>query len=110
MTLDEQDRHYRSSMRCFCIRFWVLSALVFCGGVAVADDSTPIAVSYFANTSKKPELEPLKKGIAEMLITDLSVSKDIRLVERSRLNDVMKELDLQASKFVDKKTAAKIGK
>ncbi len=77
---------------------------------AMADDAIRMAVSYFDNTSKAPELEPLKKGLAEMLITDLSVSKEIRLVERSRLNDVMKELDLQKSAYVDPKSAAKLGK
>ena len=87
-----------------------LSCLIFLTVPVLADDTIRMAVSYFDNTSKAPELEPLKKGLAEMLITDLSVSKEIRLVERSRLNDIMKELDLQKSTYVDPKSEAKLGK
>ena len=78
--------------------------------VGVADDRIPLAVSYFDNTSKDASLDPLRKGIAEMLITDLSISPDIKLLERERLNDVLKELKLQSSSFVDPKSAAQLGK
>ena len=44
------------------------------------DDSIRIAVGYFENTSDNVDLDMLRRGLAEMLITDLSVSKDIRLV------------------------------
>ena len=45
-----------------------------------------------------------------MLITDLSISKDIRLVERERLNDVLKEIDLQKNPYFDSASAAQLGK
>ncbi len=79
------------------------SADVFAGGV-------PVAVSYFDNTSNDKTLEPLKKGIVEMLITDLSVSSELRLVERTRLNDVLKEIELQKSPYMDQSSAATLGK
>ena len=60
-------------------------------------DSIPVAVSYFENVSEDPELDPLKKGIAEMLITDLSISEDIHLVERARLQELLAEMELQKS-------------
>jgi len=80
-----------------------------CSLVAWADERLPVAVAYFDNTSKVADLEPLKKGLAEMLITDLSVSTEIRLVERERLNEVMSELDLQASPYIDASSAVTLG-
>ena len=77
------------------------------GGAA---ERIPITIAYFENTSGRPELESLKKGFAEMLITDLSVSPDLAVVERSRLNDVLGELALQKGSFVDPATAVKVGK
>ena len=98
-------------MGLFRVVWRVVVTMAFVGvQVSFADDRIPVAISYFDNTSNKAELDPLKKGMAEMLITDLSISKDIKLVERERLNDVMKELDLQKSPFVDQSSAAKLGK
>lgn len=87
-----------------------LCCLCLQGHVGHADDRIAVAVSYFENTSKDAKLEPLKKGLAEMLITDLSISRDIRLVERERLNDVLKEIALQKSPYMDQASAAKLGK
>ena len=77
---------------------------------AHANDRLALAVSYFENTSKDKSLDPLSRGLAEMLITDLSTSSLITVVERSRLNDVLKEINLQKSPFFDEKSAAKLGK
>ena len=41
-----------------------------------------VAVSYFDNTSNIEDYSPLSKGLADMLITDLSVLKSIQIVER----------------------------
>ena len=38
------------------------------------------------------------------------MSKDIRLVERSRLNDIMNELKLSESDFIDPQAAVKLGR
>ncbi len=73
-------------------------------------DAPVIAVSYFENTSKKADLDPLKQGLAEMLITDLSASSDVTLVERGRLNEVLAEIKLQKNPYFDPKTAARLGK
>ena len=53
-----------------------------CVGPSLAhaeDARIPVAVSYFDNTSNDAALDALRKGIAEMLITDLSVSSQIQL-------------------------------
>lgn len=69
-----------------------------------------VAVLYFDYTGKDVELEVLRKGLAQMLISDLSAIDAIRLVERDRLQEVLAELKLQQSKKFDPKTAGRIGK
>jgi TolB-like protein len=69
-----------------------------------------VAVLYFDYDGPDKNLAVLKKGLAEMLITDLSQIRDINVVERLRLEDVLKELKLQRSKKIDRRTAVKVGK
>ncbi|HEX6240411.1 MAG TPA: FlgO family outer membrane protein, partial [Polyangiales bacterium] len=69
-----------------------------------------VAVSYFDNNTGKAELDPLAKGLTDMLITDLSQLSSLRIVERQKLNQVLDELKLSRSKFIDPKTAQRLGK
>jgi len=79
--------------------------------VAVAAEPPPtVAVLYFDYTGKDQELEVLRKGLAQMLISDLSGTDTIRVVERDRLEDILTELKLQGSGKIDPKSAAKLGK
>ena len=80
------------------------------GAPAAADDRPTVAVLYFDYTGKDADLAVLRKGLAQMLISDLSNVETIRLVERDRLQEVLAELKLQRSKKVDPKTAGRIGK
>jgi TolB-like protein len=99
------------------IKIIVLIALLM-GGIMIqttAQQKTKkitLAVLYFENNSvvDKDKMEPLKKGIADMLITDLTKIKAFRVVERERLNDVMEELKLNQTNAVDQSTAQKMGK
>ncbi len=76
-----------------------------------ATASTPtLAVAYFDNNSGSAEFDPLRKGLADMLITDLVNCSNLRVVERDRLNAVIDELKLGQSKLVDKTSAVKMGK
>ena len=78
--------------------------------LAAADGAPVVSVMYFDNDSKDPELEFMRKGLTDLLITDLVAWEGVRVVERTRLEDVLKELDFQQTKYVDKATAAKLGK
>ena len=71
--------------------------------------SHTVALTYFDNHSGDPSFDALGHGLADMLITDLSELSTLRIVERSRLNDIMEELELSESSFVDPSTAAKLG-
>lgn len=69
-----------------------------------------VAVLYFDYAGESEELAALRKGLAQMLVSDLSGVAGIRVVERERLQAVLAELELQKSRKIDPRTAAKIGK
>ncbi len=75
-----------------------------------AADAPVVSVLYFDNDSKDPELESMRKGLADLLTTDLVAWEGVQVVERTRLEDVLKELNFQQTRYVDKATAAKLGK
>lgn len=68
-----------------------------------------LAVLYFENQGN-PQLEPLKVGLAQMLITDLQGTPGVKVVERAELQAILDELELGHSGAVDPDTAAKVGK
>jgi TolB-like protein len=78
-------------------------------------DSRPgIAVFPFTNGGSfgmaKQDLDALSVGIQQMLLTELDQNTALRVIERSRLREVLGEQDLAASGRVDAETAAKVGK
>lgn len=73
-------------------------------------DAKRIAVLYFDNGSDNAELARLKKGLADMLISDLSKIKMLNVIERARLEEILKEQKLNNSKEFDASTASKVGK
>jgi len=75
---------------------------------AVADPV--LAVTYFDAHSVRPDLEPLGRGVADMLMTDLQQGRGVRVVERNRLNEILGELSLQRSQYIDEATAQKLGR
>src|ERR1041384_2811835 len=89
------------------VRCIAVLALVLAPAVASA---RTIAIAYFDNNTGSAELDPLRKGLADMLITDLGNVGSLQIVERDKLNQVMDELKLSQSKFIDPRTAQKLGK
>ena len=76
-----------------------------------APDARPtVAVLYFDYSGKDADMGVLRKGLAQMLISDLSTLDGVRLVERDRLEEILAELKLQQSGKIDASTAAKVGK
>lgn len=69
-----------------------------------------VAVLYFDYSGKDEALAVLKKGFAQILISDLSTLEAVRLVERERLEAVLAEHKLAGSSTIDSATAAKLGK
>lgn len=73
-------------------------------------DAKRIAVIYFDNGSDNKELSRLRKGLADMLISDLTKIKMLNVVERARLEEILKEQKLNNSSEFDPATATKVGK
>jgi tetratricopeptide (TPR) repeat protein len=81
------------------------------GNPPKASDAKPtLAVLYFQNTKDDKEYDWLRKGFADMLITELVSLDAWRIVERERLQDVWKELKLGLAGAVDEATAQKVGR
>lgn len=89
-------------MRTLC---FLLLALIF----ALPARASTVAVMYFENQGNTA-LEPLKVGLTQMLITDLQTSGQFTVVERTRLQEILDELDLGHTGKVTPATAAKVGK
>ncbi len=97
---------------------WCLIAMVLLMYVSTAPVSAQetnlqtIGILYFENNSvvDKDKLDPLKKGLADMLITEMSKINSLRVVERQRIEAVVEELHLSEMDLVDKDTVQKIGK
>lgn len=69
-----------------------------------------VAILYFDNYTGSTENDPLGKGISSMMISDLSVVPEIQLVERERMQDLIKESELQHTKYFDSTTAVRTGR
>ena len=86
-----------------------LIVLLFISCFLVAETKT-IAISYFDNTSSKDEWNHISKGIADMLITDLSNVESIQIVEREKLEEIIQEQNLALTGIIDESKAAQVGK
>ncbi len=67
-------------------------------------------VLYFDNNTGDKEYDHLSKGLADMMITDLSSVQTLQVLEREKLDELLHELKLQRTKYFDQRTAQKIGK
>lgn len=80
---------------------------------AAPDTRPTVAIIDFTNGAigkLNADMEPLRAGIAGMLITELAGNQNIRVVEREQLRAVMSELQLGQQREVDPQTAVRIGK
>jgi len=69
-----------------------------------------VAVMYFRNNTGKEELNPLQKGFAFLLMSDLSQVDQIQLVERVKLQALVEELNLGSSGLVTQDSSPRVGK
>ena len=72
--------------------------------------SSAIGIPPFQLLAKTDGLSSLGYAIADLLTTDLARSPKVTLVERSRLGDILRELDLARSGRVDSASAPRVGK
>lgn len=83
-------------------------------GAVIADAHSErkptVAVLYFDYSGRQSDLAELQKGLAQMLISDLSASNDIQIVERDRLEAVLSELHLARTAKLDPSFVNRIGR
>ena len=101
-------------MRRVALRSIVFTAIVFAAAAPLLAQSATsarktVAVLAFDNNTGRPDYDPLGKGVASMMISDLSSVQEIQLVERDRTQDLLKEMELQHSRYFDSTTAVKAG-
>lgn len=91
-------------------RLWAKRILAEEKGLGAPSAPNTVAVFSFRNKTGKPELDPVQKGMALMLITDLSQIKSIQVVERVKLQALVDEMELGKSGLADMDQAPRIGK
>lgn len=77
---------------------------------ARAEAPRTLAILYFENHTGAARYDPLGKGLAEMLITDLSSIPRLRVVERARLQELEDEVAFSRSAHADEATALAAGR
>lgn len=78
--------------------------------VWVAPDKPAVGVLSFDNNTGKSDYDHLGKGISTMMANDLVAVDEIRVVERDRIADIVKEIDAQQTQRFDSTTAVKVGR
>jgi tetratricopeptide (TPR) repeat protein len=76
----------------------------------VAGSPRTVAVFPLRFTGADSSLKPLERGFADLLITDLSRSSQLTLVERSRLQALLDEIARQQSGATDAATNVRAGR
>ncbi len=66
---------------------------------------TSLAVTYFRNMGGRKDLDPIQKGLAEMVITDLSRLKRLKVIERLRMQKLFEEMGLGTSGVINESSA-----
>lgn len=72
-------------------------------------ESNTVAVMPFQYTGSDSTLEPLGRGMAQLLVTDLAKSRQIRVLERERMQAIVDELHLSDSARTAPATALRSG-
>jgi TolB-like protein len=91
-------------------RQWAKQALAQEGTIQQIEGKKTIAILYFNNKTGAEELNPLQKGLAFMLITDLSTVRDLHVVERVKMQALMEEMGLGQSGLVASDASPKTGR
>ncbi|MDL1964582.1 MAG: hypothetical protein LWW98_09695 [Deltaproteobacteria bacterium] len=91
-------------------KFWAKEAIEQERALKTISAPNTVAVLYFHNKSGLSHLDILQKGLALMLITDLSKVKEIQLVERVKVQALVEELDLGVAGLVKSETVSRVGR
>jgi TolB-like protein len=93
--------------------FTAVAGLTLLAGTAFAQSKPTLAVLYFNNTvlgKEHADMQPLSKGLADLLTTNLAANTNLRVVERDRIQAVLDEQKLATDGKLDPATSVKVGK
>lgn len=69
-----------------------------------------IAVMPFAYAGTNPDVQPLGRGFAQLVVTDLAKSRQVRVLERERMQAMLDEMQLGQQGRADTATAVRSGR
>lgn len=68
-----------------------------------------IAVMPFGYSGTNPEIQPLTRGFAQLVVTDLAKSRQVRVLERERMQAMVNEMQLSQQGRTDPASAVRSG-
>jgi TolB-like protein len=79
---------------------------------AAKSNAPTVAIMYFNNGAllDHDDYEPMTKGMADILITEMQSNASIRVIERDALQKLLDEQKLAADKRTDPATSVRLGK
>ncbi len=92
-------------MKRTAILIFILAAFTFS-----AENSVGVMPFTNGSIAEKESMEPLRKGLAQMMTTELSKIEALKIIERTDLETVIKELGLSMSGMVDESSLQEAGK
>lgn len=98
----------------FATRMFALAATVAVPTIALAQaDTRPVVVVFrFDNSAMgagSADFAGISTGVQDLLITELAANPKYRLVDRSKISEVLAEQKLTADRAVDPQTAIRLG-
>jgi serine/threonine protein kinase/tetratricopeptide (TPR) repeat protein len=79
--------------------------------VALAGRNQPsVAVLYFENNTGNPQLDWLRTGLADMLVTDLSQSPDVEVLGTDRLFQILSDMKRQDDRVISFDTVRELSR
>lgn len=106
---DLRGGHHFGDMKTLRMMAFWLPVVLAPVALSAQDERSVVAVLRFDNNTGDTQYDHLGRALSSMTISDLSVIERIQLVERERLEELLAELDLQQSAYVDPTTAQTVG-
>ncbi len=79
-------------------------------GPGDAGDKPSVAVLYFENNTGNPQLDWLRTGLTDMLVTDLSQSPDVEVLGTDRLVQILTQMKRQDDRQISFDTVQELAK
>ena len=73
-------------------------------------EANTVAVMPFSYTGTNEQIQPLTRGLAQLVITDLAKSRQVRVLERERMQTMLEEMRLSAEGRADPQSAVRSGR